>query len=505
MNRRPTNFTTAAQETPAQITHLFLWVSHGGTVSPLQTSNEIYHTKIGRFVYYAQHGESVYPASLDLIYLNYMLKPPNNPSVSNFNMNFRDFYNGYESHENSGNSISIPPLLFSIEQDPMIHESPYHGLYYFKLEVQDDRYKLLDYDRILDYDDLIRIYGDNNITHSQIEQHVLKYCKGRNISPLSNVSIGFFSCKVIYENYAHSYLENPHDIFEQYSNPANIINFEQEQEYINFSLLKVNISDNWLFKDKWTALGKLKHQGCAMNVLSFYDLMTEPKARQLGVCLTLKGTSIFRIIDYINYHIMTFENQVLNFFVCRSRLESGLREIISFMNLNKSDKSYVIIFKMYRENNIPAKPEEFSESGHTISVAFNIQDGTTWLMDPQIEYYNQINTENVEELYQLVNSKYNYDLDDRNHFKFMDLIFVAGTISDIPFSLEPTRRIYTRDYFTTNVSSGLLVLRNRPANVPYGGSLSRKSKKTKKSKRSKRSKKTKRSKKYNPTKKIRKY
>jgi len=339
----------------------------------------------------------------------------------------------------------------------------------------------------------------------------LTYCTSQHISPLSNVSIGFFSCKVIYENYALEYLETPRDIYEQYSNSANIINFEQAEEYINFSLLKVNISDNWLTNKDWKALGKLKHQGCAMNVLSFYDLMTQSKARQLGVCLTLKGTSIFRIIDYINYHIMTFEHQLLNFFVCRYRLEDGLREINAFMNKNKSYNSYVIIFKMYRENNIPSKPEEYSEIGHTISVAFNIHDGTTWLMDPQIEYYNQINTENGEELYQLVNSKYNYDDDVRNHFKFVDVIFVAGTRSDIPFSEEPTRHIYTRDYFTTNVSVGLLALRNRPANVPYGGSLSRKYKRSKKSKRSKKykrskkSKKSKKSKNYKPTKKIRKY
>ena len=198
----------------------------------------------------------------------------------------------------------------------------------------------------------------------------------------------------------------------------------QEQEYINFSLLKVNISEKWVERKDWAALGKITHQGCGMNVLAFYDLMTQSKARQLGVCLTLKGTSIFRIIDYINYHIMTFEHQLLKFFVCRAVLETGLREINAFMNKNKSDKSYVIIFKMYRENNIPGKPQEFSESGHTLSIAFNINDGKTWLMDPQIQYYTQINTDNSEELYQLVNSKYNYDADVMNHFKFIDLIMV---------------------------------------------------------------------------------
>ena len=89
-------------------------------------------------------------------------------TCKNFNINYIELYNGLESHANTGNSISIPPLLFNIEQDPTVDSSPYHGLYYFKLEIQDDQYTLLAYDRILDYDDVLGIYGDNNITHSQI-------------------------------------------------------------------------------------------------------------------------------------------------------------------------------------------------------------------------------------------------------------------------------------------------------------------------------------------------
>ena len=107
--------------------------------------------------------------------------------------------------------------------------------------------------------------------------------------------------------------------------------------------------------------------------------------------------------------------------------------------------------------------------------------------------------ENNNELYQRIINKYS------NNFNFIDVIFVARTANDVPFSVEPTRPIYTGDDIRADVSNGLVSLRSRPTNVPYGGILSKKSKRSKKTKKSKRTKRTKKYKKTKTHKQTKKY
>ena len=178
--------------------------------------------------------------------------------------------------------------------------------------------------------------------------------------------------------------------------------------------------------------------------------------------------------------------------------------INSFLNSYTSANSYVIIFKIYRDNLNPTKTSEYSEIGHTISVVFNSYTGTKWIIDPQTQYFEQMNTEkmNIEnnnELYERIINKYS------NNFNFIDVIFVARTANDVPFSVEPTRPIYTGDDIRADVSNGLVSLRSRPTNVPYGGILSKKSKRSKKTKKSKRTKRTKKYKKTKTHKQTKKY
>lgn len=486
------------------ITHFFFWASHGNTVSPLETSSEIYHTKIPRFVYYIQHGLPQYSTSLDPYNLLAMQKPPNNPPLSNFPSDFSKFYYGYDVRENSGGNIRIPPLVYSLDPDPLGIVASYTGLYYFKLrkyfipEEQAAKYELVSYDRIFVHNELLQMYGNKYITLSKIEKHVLDYCKAHNISDLNKVNIGLFSCKIILEQYNYEYLAQPIDIHEETVQPANIINVEQYYDQITSSLLTIAIPNDPFSKSNWQALAGLTHQGCAMNVLSFYDLMSTPKARQRAVCLTLKGTSIFRIIDYLNYYLKFIVETPINYFVCRFPIQYGLTIINSFMNSYKPGNNYVIIFKIYKDLVNPSKPDEYSEIGHTLSVAFNINDGKNYIIDPQIQFSEGLNTVSNNELYQKIITKYGAD------FKFVDIIFVAQTGDNIPFSMEPTRIIYPSQAIISDISTGHVLLRSRPANVPYGGILSKRAKRAKRTKRAKRAKKSKRSKKsktHKPTKK----
>lgn len=57
----------------------------------------------------------------------------------------------------------------------------------------------------------------------------------------------------------------------------------------------------------WEALAEMKHQGCGLNVLSFFGIIEENEAREKVVCLNLKGTSIFKIVDYIMYIVVKKE------------------------------------------------------------------------------------------------------------------------------------------------------------------------------------------------------
>lgn len=490
---------TAEEEEEEEIINFFLWVSHGVTVSPLATSNENYNSKIPRFVYYVEHGLPQYPTSLFPHNLLAMQKPPNNPPLSNFPSDFSYFYYGSDVRENVGGNVRIPPLIYSLDPDPLGIVAAVSGLYYFKLSKHFDtqhemaQYSLVSYDRIFLHNDLVKLYGNTTITLSNIEKNILDYCKIHNISNLNTVNIGLFSCKLILEEYKKEYLDEPLDIHEESVQPANIINFEEYYTQIKSSLLTIVISNNPFSKPNWQALAGLTHQGCALNVLSFYDLMSTPKARQRAVCLTLKGTSIFRIIDYINYYLSITVGETMNFFVCRTLIDRGLSLINAFMNSYRPGNNYVIIFKIYKDMVNPSKPDEFSEIGHTLSVAFNIIDGKIWIIDPQLRFSEALSTSSNDELYQKVITNYGSD------FKFVDIIFYASPINDTNFSTEPTRYTFPSEGIIADITNNNLILRNRPPNLPYGGILS---KRTKKGKRTKR---TKKGKKSNPRKKTRKY
>jgi hypothetical protein len=483
------------------IIHFFLWVSHGNTVSPLATSSEIYHSKIPRFVYYSEHGRAQVDDSLIPYNLLAMQKPPNNSPLSNFPSDFSDFYIGYDVRENVGGYIRIPTLVYSLDPDPLSIVATYSGIYYFKLRKyfvpgdQTAKYGLVSYDRIFVHNDLLQIYRDKYITHSNIEKHVLDYCKKNKISDLNKVNIGFFSCKLILDIYINEYSELPLDIHEETVEPANIINFEQHHAQIVSSLLTINIDNAPFSKKNWQALAGLTHQGCAMNVLSYYDLMSLPKARQRAVCLTLKGTSIFRIIDYLNYYLKFSISTPINYLVCRYNIEYGLTIINSFMNAYKSDDNYVIIFKIYKDLVNPTKPEEYSEIGHTLSVAFNRNDGYNWIIDPQIQFSEALNNGSNDDLYKKIITNYGDD------FKFVDIIFAAQSGDNIRFSMEPTRIVVPSEAIIADISTGHVFLRNRPVNVPYGGILSKRFKRSKKTRRTKKTKRTKRTKIYKKTKK----
>jgi hypothetical protein len=116
----------------------------------------------------------------------------------------------------------------------------------------------------------------------------------------------------------------------------------------------------------WQALATITHQGCALNVLSYYNIIHENIARGQVVCLTPKGTSIFTIVDYIKAYLL-FDKGISSIGYCIKRFDitTGFSLLLHF--LNYVPENYVIIFKIYSEYYIPGT-YDYSHIGHAISL-----------------------------------------------------------------------------------------------------------------------------------------
>jgi hypothetical protein len=165
--------------------------------------------------------------------------------------------------------------------------------------------------QILSHADLLNL---QTYTYSTIFQKVLKNCGEKQIDP-ENVMLGIYSCQERYDKYIPEYNQlDIRDMIPKYANISlehastlNSIN-DYSENAISFPCF---IIDNNPSKN-WTALGNIKTQGCGLNILSYYGIIPQSSTREEITCLSVKGTSIFRILDYINkyYFIQKYENNI---------------------------------------------------------------------------------------------------------------------------------------------------------------------------------------------------
>jgi hypothetical protein len=473
------------------ILHFYLWVSHGANVS----SNRNYYpieTKFAALTFYSHPFESIHQFFLDT--LDKSIKFENTEVGSSF---ICKLITGscpiipIINKETKQKIVNLPPLIFSpefpeeLKKDEQSLEE-YMGLYYFSLiKTNNENCKIIENKRILSNNDLINLQL-KTITYSTIFQKVLQDCEKKNLDP-NSVMLGIYSCQDRYDKYIPEY--NQLDItnmIPKYANisvdHASIINNIYEYNPNAYSSPCFIIDNNQF--TAWEALGNIKTQGCGLNVLSYYGIISTTSAREETVCLTSKGTSIFRIMDYINqyYFIKKYNVNNMEYLILRLEINNGLTILIDFMKKYKTHNKYAIIFKVYRVNIFLDKKRGniYSEVGHIVSIA--CYNGEIMYIDPQGSVF--INLQGTLE--EQVNQLSNYLL--QISFKYIDIIFTYNNRkqpydSNLPTINKPT--------IQEGINNGNCIIRARQVDLLYGGKNKNNKKNNKKKTSKQKGKKTK--------------
>ena len=455
------------------ILHFYLWVSHGANVS----SNRNYYpieTKFAALTFYSHPFETIHETFLDT--LDKSIKFENTEGGSSF---ICKLMTGscpiipVINKDTKQKIVYLPPLIFTPEfqkdlknDEESAEESAekYIGLYYFSLiKTNNDNCKVIENKRILTNNDLINLQL-KTITYSTIFQKVLQDCEKKKLDP-NSVMLGIYSCQSKYDKYIPEYNQlDIRNMIPKYANisvdRASIINNIYEYNPNAYSSPCFIIDNNQF--TTWEALGNIKTQGCGLNILSYYGIISTTYAREETVCLTSKGTSIFRIIDYINqyYFIKKYNVNNMEYLILRLEIKNGILILIDFMKRYKTHNKYAIIFKVYRENIFLDKKQGniYSEVGHTVSIAG--YNGEIMYIDAQGSVF--INLQGTLE--EQVNQLSNYLLE--KSFRYIDIIF---TYNNRKQSYDSNLPSINKSIIEQGINNGNCVIRPRPVDLLYGG------------------------------------
>jgi hypothetical protein len=465
-----------------EIIHFFLWVSHGSNVGSVNKFYPI-DTKFQSVILYSNPFRVITDRELE--------KLGNNPC---------GFITGTCPsipivNSNGKKNVFLPPLLFVNMADDTEIIKRYTGLYYMTIKMSEDpskkpsntrkmpmihldtlQYKnqiceLVDSEKIFNHAELIEMYGDrSNITYSQIYKLVTDQCEKKGLNP-ENILMGIFSCQNRADPYVKDDDQSIYNLLPRFDDTKLSVAKIYDSPPNNYFISPTIIAFNKL-PDDWNTLAGIEHQGCALNVLSYFGIIPKTDAAGKAVCLSLKGTSIFKIADFLNTHFTNspgFAKNSINwpgFVIARYTIDNGLSFIVKFMN-SIIQLNSALIFKMYVDSNYKEKD---SHVGHTVAI-FNYNNNL-YYVDPQLEILQLINISfNLFDLYQ---TKWNY----------MDIIFtVSSTPSfDVPYDT-------TDNFLKTNANIRVI---SKPSDINYGGSkLNAKNKKNNKNNKTKNHKKMK--------------
>lgn len=468
-------YTDNEQKNPNELT-FYLWVSHGGNVS----SNNNYYpikTKFLSVSFYSQPYKSIDDSLLTLI-INEGTKEskyicdlvngncPQIPIIKNGISRF----------------VYLPPILFSGDNTSPNKHKQYMGLYRFIIiKTNKDFDSTRNAAQFIDYFHICRILSvEKLVTNSQLIQkpyytysHIFNViendCKKNNINP-NNVSVGIYSCQDTIINYLKDYpiqsdikqmIPKEGTIISHKSIILNSINEMQNNESASICFIQLlaplKIDSN--LNVNWSALGTIQYQGCALNVLSYYDILPQGRAREQVACLNITGTDIFTLIDYINdnYFKKYAPERENKFFVLRFPFKYGIRTIIDYMvDFNKKvNYNYTIIFKAYKDNLYNSK---FSEVGHTVSItSYNKH---IIYIDPQTSKSLLIPlTDHLTVLKQIKNIR---EMKDKN---YIDIIFITGIETILnSLNIPNTSKIYINNW----IVNGGIQFRSRPEIISGG-------------------------------------
>jgi hypothetical protein len=490
---------------------MYLWVLHGSNVAAVHNFYP-FETKFNSILFYSKPYTEITEAELDSLYANpCSLLTSTCPKVP-----ITDSITGKKK-------VFLPPLVFSGEYDTTKFVTTKIGLFLIELEIQKQFFgtspfgpsffgqsknicKVNRRQQIYYNKDLLNL--GNTITYSTLFNMVTDYVVKRGGKP-EDIILGIFSCQVhLYELDNRKTITNLVPRVVNMPEKTNIYNITDNQpnpdSYASISVIFPK-------KIEPTLQIRLQQQGCGLGILSYYGIIQQEFATEQSVCLTLKGTSIFAIIDYINDYLINKEGIVNpGYSVLRYPFSFGMRELFLFSSEYKSS-TFAIIFKMYKEKEVNNKP---SHIGHTVSLYkhFNRID----FIDPQIGfngclfvfyngiyYYNkdvtltgrtdqQIVSDNiiltVDNLDQYILGNFNYQITSiyKVAYNFIDIIFtIRGPDKDgkNPFDDDKNRRSSTFTQFKDYAKQNNLEFLNRTIDITHGGKKFKKIKTNKGKKR----------------------
>ena len=426
--------------------HYFLWCSHGGTVS---AENNLYDVETG------VHAVMFYGNQFDIIGSEIL------SNAFNYNNQGIPTYSNVESLLRGCPTISyqdtvnervvlktlLPPIIFSV--NPLKDESSFlpntnnkvsykdvMGLYHFKVSINNDINKFQVEPQILfNWDD---IHKKGAVTYSQIFGLIKKHCTKNNILP-AHAIVGIYACRSFIEQYNGDYLPISLNRFlPKFANqnkhmPINLFytwNSTDPNICISPCLVK---SDFHVVTKGWNALATLQHQGCGLNVLSFFSIISQARAREEAVCLSIRGTSIIEICKYINDYLLRM-NITRSFIILRFNYEFGIDFLLNFFYKSKGLIGETTIVKFYSklEHTISGK-RKFSNMGHTVAFGVYVTDRGTkiiYFLDPQTNKRENIYEWNSYDTTQSITSDVinqfinRFNVEYGTQFQFMDIIFI---------------------------------------------------------------------------------
>lgn len=398
--------------------HFYLWVSHGANVSSVHNFYPI-ETKFLALTFYSRPFERIDKDYFDEI----------------TDWNFCKLVTGtcpiipIIDKTTNKKDVYLPPLIFGVlDSDEGTPEKDAMGLYYVIIEKtgfdKKDACKLVHQEQIYNWDNFIKMFGNKvPITYSTIFKLVLDDCSKKNLNP-EEVCLGIFSCQSKFPTYAKEYDQtNIIDLI-----PRNVDDIEQA-EILNATQLERKYASITVIPFEevitgWDGLIDVKNQGCALNVLSYYNLIPETSAREQTVCLSIKGTSIFKIVDYINDYLKNEKGMDNTYAVVRYEKAEGLSKVLQILSAikYKDEVSLVVIIKMYEEK-YKSGTNILSQIGHTVSLAK--MNDKIYYSDPQSKIETDLLVLDGKLLSEAIDSLY-----PKNSFKYIDCIYTVETSLD---------------------------------------------------------------------------
>ena len=362
----------------------FLLISHGGTIS----ASRVYYktiTKISQFNFYcpAKHYLSVIQYPLTLNNLEHVAEKIN--STPTIDPNY--------------NEVFLPPLVFNGESGTNMQQKEIMGIY-TKSSPSSPEYDVKIADNNMLLANSVLIPGSENVTYSVIERLMYKYIKETYPERTFRVKLNLFCCRGQIGRYETVETIPKDTIFVSGRiRPVGEIpiTYSEEprahtsQSNDNMELLCMRkIEDDIIaMTTSWTGpLGKIIYQGCGINVLRMLNILaTDEDAVHRAIILYKTGTSIYKIMDYIN----TFMgNPSLILSAYSFTLDEGLRYIDVYTSKfvyspHPTGTIFTTIVKLYRSHDID------NESGHFVIIYK--KSGVLYVIDPQAMHLNIVATE----------------------------------------------------------------------------------------------------------------